>query len=170
VRPTGFFRNKTKSIRATSQALVERFGGKVPRTMEEMLELPGVARKTANVVLGTAYGIASGITVDTHATRVSQRLRLTRQTDPVKIERDLCKVFPQKDWIRVGHRLVLHGRYVCTARAPLCGRCPLNEVCPSRQMPPEGAWTKRAEHERLEMESRAGAFASPTQARDRAQG
>lgn len=158
IKSTGFFRNKAKSIRETSRILDERFGGKVPRTMEEMLQLAGVARKTANVVLGAAYGIQSGITIDTHAMRVSQRLGLTKQTDPEKIEQELCALFPQADWILTGHRFVLHGRYVCTARSPRCSVCPLNEVCPSREEDPKGPWLERAEGERLEMESRAEGF------------
>jgi endonuclease-3 len=158
VKPTGIYRNKAKSIREASRALVERFGGRVPKTMEQLLELPGVARKSANVVLGTAYSVAAGITVDTHATRVSQRLRLTRQTQPEKIEADLCRLFSQDAWIQSGHRLVLHGRYVCTARTPLCRECPLNEVCPSRTVDPESSWTRRADQERLRMESRATPF------------
>ncbi|MCI0673799.1 MAG: endonuclease III [Myxococcaceae bacterium] len=158
VRPTGFFRNKAKAIRETSRILAERFGGQVPRTMEEMLELPGVARKTANVVLGAAYGVASGIPVDVHAARVSQRLGLTKEKQPEKIEQTLCALFPQEEWIRTGHRLVLHGRHVCTARAPRCEECPLNELCPSREAPPKGTWRKRAEAEAREMESRAETF------------
>jgi endonuclease-3 len=161
IRPTGFFRNKTKSIRAASRDIVDRFGGRVPGSMEELLLLHGVARKTANVVLGTAFGVPSGITVDTHAMRVAQRLRLTRHTEPVKIEVDLCALFPREEWIRTGHRLVLHGRYVCLARAPRCAECPLNELCPSHEAPPEGEWSSRATRERLEMESRAGDFARP---------
>lgn len=159
IKSTGFFRNKAKAIREASRMLVERFGGQVPRTMEEMLELPGVARKTANVVLGAAYGVDSGIAVDTHVTRVSQRLGLTRQKQPEKIELDLCALLPREEWIRTGHRLVLHGRHVCTARAPRCSECPLNEVCPSHEAPPRGPWTKRAEAEQREMVSRGESFA-----------
>ncbi len=158
VKSTGFFRNKAKAIRGASKAVVERFGGKVPRTMEEMLEIPGVARKTANVVLGAAHGVPSGVVVDTHAMRVSQRLGFTQDTDPVKIEQALCALFPQSEWIRLGHQLVLHGRHVCTARAPRCAECPLNEVCPSRFDKPRGTWEERAEKIRLEMESRAEGF------------
>lgn len=155
---TGFFRNKAKSIRATSQAIAERLGGQVPRTMEGLLELPGVARKSANVVLGSAYGIASGIVVDTHVMRVAQRLGLTRQTQPVKIEVDLCAAFPKEEWIHTSHRLVLHGRHVCTARAPKCERCPLNELCPSRETPPQNTWQQRAAGEASEMASRGESF------------
>lgn len=129
IKSTGFFRSKAKNIRATAKALVERHDGEVPRTMEELIELPGVARKTANVVLGTAYGIPSGITVDTHATRVSQRLALTKETDPIKIEQDLMALFPREGWPDLGHRLVLHGRYTCLARGPKCGNCKLLAIC-----------------------------------------
>ena len=158
VLSTGFFRNKSKAIRAASEAIAERFGGQVPRTMEEMLELPGVARKTANVVLGAAYGVRSGIVVDTHVQRVAHRLRLTRQKTPEKIEAALCALFPREEWIRISHRLVLHGRHVCTARAPRCEECPLNEVCPSHQAPPRGTWPERAATISAEMESRAESF------------
>jgi len=158
ITSTGFFRNKAKSIRGMSAMLVERFGGEVPRTLEAMLELPGVARKTANVVLGAAYGVGAGITVDVHASRVSQRLGLTREKVPEKIEQALCALFPAKEWIRVGHRLVLFGRYVCTARNPACERCPLNEPCPSREADPKGRWTERADAVQREMASRAEPF------------
>lgn len=161
VKSTGFFRNKAKAIRGTSAAIAEKFGGKVPETMEQMLELPGVARKTANVVLGSAHGITSGITVDTHAMRVSQRLKLTKHTEPEKIEEDLCALFPKSDWIRSGHRLVLHGRYVCTARNPRCAECPLNGICPSAEEDPKGPWQERAEGEAREMDSRAEGFVRP---------
>jgi endonuclease-3 len=133
VRSTGFFRNKAKSLRGMARALVEDHGGRVPRTMAEMLELPGVARKTANVVLGTAYGLATGVVVDTHVARLSQRLGLTRHTDPKKIEVDLMAQLPESEWIDFSHRLIWHGRRVCGARRPSCGACPL--PCPSRQAP-----------------------------------
>jgi len=129
IRPTGFFRNKTKSVMGASKAIVEKFGGQVPRTMEELLTLPGVARKTANVVLGTAYGIASGIVVDTHVIRLSQRLELTRDEDPKKIEQDLMTVIPQNKWIRFSHQLIWHGRRVCAARKPKCAECSLETLC-----------------------------------------
>jgi endonuclease III len=158
IHSTGFFRNKAKAIREASRILAERFGGEVPRTMEELLELPGVARKTANVVLGTAHGVTSGLTVDVHAARVSQRLGLTKEKLPEKVEQALCALFPREEWIRTGHRLVLHGRYVCTARSPRCAACPLNELCPSHEAPPEGTWTERAEKVRREMASRAESF------------
>jgi endonuclease-3 len=145
VLSTGFFRNKAKAIRTTSQALVERHGGEVPRTMDELVGLPGVARKTANVVLGSAFGIGAGFITDTHVMRVAQRLALTRHTDPVKIEQDLCKTFPQSTWVDLAHRFTLHGRYTCLAREPMCADCGLNELCPSRRTPPADAWTERAE-------------------------
>ncbi len=132
IRPTGFFRNKTKSIMGASKAVVETFGGKVPRTMEEILTLPGVARKTANVVLGTAYGIASGIVVDTHVQRIAGRLDLSRNTDPKKIEQDLMQVIPQDKWILFSHQIIWHGRRVCQARKPRCMECNLEKLCYSK--------------------------------------
>jgi endonuclease-3 len=129
IRPTGFFRNKTKSVIGTSKAIVEKFGGEVPRTMDEMLTLPGVARKTANVVLGTAYGIASGVVVDTHVQRLANRLELTKNEDPKKIEQDLMKVLPQGKWIQFSHQLIWHGRRVCVARKPRCVECNLERLC-----------------------------------------
>ena len=132
IRPTGFFRNKTKSILGASKGIIEKFGGEVPRTMEEILQLPGVARKTANVVLGTAYGIASGVVVDTHVQRLSNRLDLTRNEDPKKIEQDLMKVIPQDKWIIFSHQLIWHGRRVCIARKPRCVDCNLEKICHSR--------------------------------------
>lgn len=147
IKPTGFFRNKSKSIRGAAQHLVEHHGGEVPRTLEELTALPGVARKTANVVLGTAYRIASGFVVDTHVARVSQRLGLTSETDPVRIEQNLCQLFPRDAWIDSGHRFLLHGRYTCLAKRPSCEACPLNELCPSRSAAPLGPWEARAAHE-----------------------
>jgi len=132
IRPTGFFRNKTKSIMGASKKIVEEFGGEVPRTMEQLLTLPGVARKTANVVLGTAFGIASGIVVDTHVTRLSERLDLSRNTDPKKIEQDLTKVIPREKWILFSHQLIWHGRKVCQARKPRCSECNLESLCYAR--------------------------------------
>src|SRR5271157_4579777 len=129
IRPTGFFRNKTKSVMGASKAIVEQFGGHVPRTMEELLTLSGVARKTANVVLGTTYGIASGIVVDTHVIRLSQRLDLTRNDDPKRIEPDLMAVIPQTKWIQFSHQLIWHGRRVCAARKPKCTECNLEALC-----------------------------------------
>ncbi len=132
IRPTGFFRNKTKSIMGASKAIVEKFGGQVPRTMDEMLTLPGVARKTANVVLGTAYGIPSGIVVDTHVLRLSERLDLTRNKDPKKVEQDLMAIIPQNKWIKFSHQLIWHGRRVCIARKPKCADCNLESLCYSK--------------------------------------
>jgi endonuclease-3 len=129
IRSTGFFNNKAKSIVGAAKKVVGDFGGKVPRTIEEVLTIPGAARKTANVVLGTAYGIASGVVVDTHVQRISVRLDLTKQTDPVKIERDLMKIIPRDLWILFSHQLILHGRALCVARAPKCGECGLNSLC-----------------------------------------
>jgi endonuclease-3 len=132
IRPTGFFRNKTKSIMGASKGILENFGGQVPRTMEEILTLPGVARKTANVVLGTAYGIASGVVVDTHVIRLSRRLDLTKHEDPKKIEQDLMRVIPQEKWIQFSHQLIWHGRRVCVARKPRCIDCKLEPLCYSK--------------------------------------
>jgi endonuclease-3 len=132
IRPTGFFRNKTKSIMGASKAIIENFGGQVPRTMEEMLTLPGAARKTANVVLGTAFGIASGIVVDTHVIRISNRLDLSRNQDPKKIEQDLMKVIPRENWIQFSHQIIWHGRRVCQARKPKCIECNLEKICYSK--------------------------------------
>lgn len=132
IRPTGFFRNKTKSIIGASKKIVEEFGGEVPRTMEELLTLPGVARKTANVVLGTAFGIASGVVVDTHVQRLSGRLDLTKNTDPKKIEQDLMKIIPKEKWILFSHQLIWHGRRVCHARKPRCIECNLEPLCYSK--------------------------------------
>ena len=132
IRPTGFFRNKTKSIMGASKAIIERFGGQVPRTMEELLTVPGAARKTSNVVLGTAYGIASGIVVDTHVIRISNRLDLTRNEDPKKIELDLMKVIPKEKWILFSHQIIWHGRRVCKARKPICAECNLEKICYSK--------------------------------------
>ncbi len=132
IRPTGFFRNKTKSIMGASKAVVETFGGQVPRTMEEILTLPGVARKTGNVVLGTAYGIAVGVVVDTHVMRLSRRLDLSKNEDPKKIEQDLMRVIPQEKWIQFSHQLIWHGRRVCVARKPRCVDCNLESICYSK--------------------------------------
>jgi endonuclease-3 len=129
IRPTGFFRNKTKSIIGAGKTIVEEFGGEVPRTMDELLTLPGVARKTANVVLGTAFGIAVGVVVDTHVIRLSNRLDLTRNTDPKKIEQDLMRVIPPEKWVLFSHQLIWHGRKVCQARKPRCAECNLERLC-----------------------------------------
>ena len=132
IRPTGFFRNKTKSVMGASKKIVEEFKGEVPKTMEQLLTLAGVARKTANVVLGTAFGIASGVVVDTHVTRLSERLDLTKNTDPKKIEQDLMKIIPQDRWILFSHQLIWHGRRVCQARKPKCLECNLETICYSK--------------------------------------
>ncbi len=132
IRSTGFFRNKTKSIMGASRKIVDEFHGEVPKTMEQLLTLPGVARKTANVVLGTAFGIASGVVVDTHVQRVSGRLDLTKNTDPKKIEQDLIRVVPQEKWILFAHQLIWHGRRVCQARKPRCIECNLERICYSK--------------------------------------
>jgi endonuclease III len=132
IRPTGFFRNKTKSIMGASQKIVEEFKGQVPKTIEELLTLPGVARKTANVVLGTAFGIASGVVVDTHVMRLSQRLDLTKHQDPKRIEQDLMAIIPRDRWILFSHQLIWHGRKVCQARRPKCVECNLNTICYSK--------------------------------------
>ena len=130
IQSTGFFRNKAKSIHGCCETLAERFGGEVLRDMESLVELPGVGRKTANVVLGTAYHIASGVVVDTHVTRVSRRLGLTTEKDAVRIEQDLTALLPKKEWIDFSHRVIWHGRKICAARKPLCKQCPLLPVCP----------------------------------------
>jgi endonuclease-3 len=129
IRSTGFFRNKTKSLIGAAKTILSEFGGEVPRTLEELTRVPGAARKTANVVLGTAFGIASGIVVDTHVQRVSQRLDLTRESEPGKIERDLMKIIPQGHWILFSHQIIHHGRERCIARKPKCSICPLDSLC-----------------------------------------
>lgn len=131
IRSTGFFRNKAKSIIATSKKLVADFKGGVPRTMEELLALPGVARKTANVVLGTAYGIASGVVVDTHVFRIAHRLKLSEGNTPEKVEQDLMKIVPRDHWITFSHQIIWFGRKVCQARNPLCASCPVEPICDS---------------------------------------
>jgi len=131
IRSTGFFRNKARNIRAAAAKVLSDFGGEVPRTMADLLTLPGAARKTANCVLGTAYGIAEGVVVDTHVKRLAGRLGMTTHTDPVKIERDLMDLLPKNDWIRFSFLLIHHGRAVCSARKPDCPSCPINKLCPS---------------------------------------
>jgi len=130
IMSTGFFRNKTKSIQAASRSMVEKYNGQVPRTMEELIELGGVGRKTANVVLGNAFGINSGVVVDTHVARLSQRLGLTRQTDPAKIEQELIELVPQEQWTLFSHWLIWHGRRRCFARNPDCATCEIKQLCP----------------------------------------
>jgi endonuclease-3 len=131
IRTTGFFRNKTKSIQGTAKVLTEQYGGKVPETMDELLELPGVARKTANVVLGNAFGISSGVVVDTHVTRLSHRLGLSPQKTAEKIEEELIAIVPKKDWVIFPHLMISHGRAICKARNPLCAECVIEKLCPS---------------------------------------
>ncbi|MBC6422535.1 MAG: endonuclease III [Hormoscilla sp. SP5CHS1] len=131
VRPTGFYRNKAKNIQATCQMIVTEFRGEVPQQMEQLVQLPGVARKTANVVLANAFGINQGVTVDTHVKRLSQRLGLTEQKEPVPIERDLIRLLPQSDWQNWSIRLIYHGRAVCQAKKPACHACVLSDLCPS---------------------------------------
>lgn len=131
IRSTGFFRNKAKSIRGMAAKLVAEHGGEVPDSIDALVELPGVARKTANVVLGTWFGRATGVVVDTHVSRISKRLGMTEETDPVKIERDLMAQLPEKEWIGFSHRLIHHGRALCRARKPDCAPCLLADVCPS---------------------------------------
>jgi endonuclease-3 len=130
IQSTGFFRNKAKSIKAASQSLVEKHGGKVPQELDAMVELAGVGRKTANVVLGVAYGKATGVVVDTHVGRLSRRLGLTKNDDPVKVEADLMAILPQSEWIDFSHRLIHHGRRICQARKPKCDACVLDDLCP----------------------------------------
>jgi endonuclease-3 len=130
IRSTGFFRNKAKNIQAACEKIIENFGGEIPNTMDEILTLNGVARKTANVVLGNAFGIASGVVVDTHVSRLAQRLGLTEKTTPEKIEQDLAELVPKKDWIMFPHWLIWHGRKICQARKPKCEECVLENICP----------------------------------------
>lgn len=130
IQSTGFFRNKAKNILGCCQKLVQEHGGEVPRSLDELVKLPGIGRKTANVVLGTAFGIASGVVVDTHVTRLCNRLGLTKHTNAVKIEQDLIKLLPEQEWINFSHRLIHHGRRICNARKPLCGECVLLAICP----------------------------------------
>lgn len=130
IQSTGFFHNKAKSIKACCQQLVEQYGGQVPRELDQMVELAGVGRKTGNVVLGTAYGLPTGVVVDTHVGRISRRLGLTQESDAVKVERDLIGLLPKKEWINYSHRMIHHGRQVCNARRPLCDECSMNHFCP----------------------------------------
>ena len=130
IQSTGFYKNKAKAIQNCCRAILERYDGQVPKDIDQLVELHGIGRKTANVVLGTAYGIASGVVVDTHVLRVSRRLGLTSEKDPQKIERDLMRLFPQKDWIALSHRIIHHGRRICVARSPKCPLCPLDSLCP----------------------------------------
>jgi endonuclease-3 len=139
IRSTGFYRNKAKAIQGACKLISEEHKGRVPDTMEELLLLPGVARKTANVVLGNAYGITSGVVVDTHVTRLSERLKLSLEKQPEKIERDLMQLVPRQDWILFSHLLIAHGRKVCKARTPLCAECVIEKFCPSSLLKSEAA-------------------------------
>jgi endonuclease III len=130
IQSTGFFRNKARNIKAASQAIVDRHDGEIPREIEAMVALPGVGRKTANVVLGTAYGMATGVVVDTHVTRLSNRLGLTKHTDATKIEQDLMQLLPESEWVDFAHRMIHHGRQICVARKPKCPICSMNSFCP----------------------------------------
>lgn len=134
IRSTGFFRNKTKSLLGMSTAVIEKHGGEIPNTMAQLVKLPGVGRKTANVVLGNAFGIDEGVVVDTHVSRLSNRLALSRETDPVKIEQDLVALYPKDRWTMLSHLLISHGREVCDARRPECERCVVNDLCPSSRV------------------------------------
>lgn len=144
IRTTGFFRSKAKNILGCCRALVERHGGEVPRTLADLVKLPGVGRKTANVVLGSAFGIPSGVVVDTHVGRISRRLGFTRATAAVAAERDLAALLPSAEWIAFSHRVIEHGRGVCTARAPRCDHCPLAADCPQAARPPVGRTRRRS--------------------------
>ncbi len=136
IQSTGFFRAKSTNLRGMAQALVEQFGGELPRTLDEMVTLPGVGRKTANVVLGTAFGLPTGVVVDTHVKRLTRLLGLTKNIDPVKIEHDLAELLPKSEWINFSHRLIHHGRRICNARKPNCPECPLLKICPRVGLPP----------------------------------
>ncbi len=136
IQSTGFFRAKATNLRGMAQALVDQFGGELPRTLEEMISLPGVGRKTANVVLGTAFGLPTGVVVDTHVKRLTRLLGLTKNLDPVKIEHDLAALLPKSEWINFSHRLIHHGRRICNARKPNCVECPLLKLCPRIGLPP----------------------------------
>ncbi len=168
VKQTGFFRNKAKAVINCSKAIMEKHGGEVPRTMEELVELPGVGRKTANVVLGNAMNIPAGVVVDTHVGRVSGRLALTESADPVVIEQDLMKLLPREKWTQFAHRMIYHGRETCIARKPQCDVCVVNDLCPSaqltedRQSPPSSrARTSRSARPSSKSPSRSRASKSP---------
>lgn len=155
IRSTGFFRNKAKSILGGCAQMIEAFEGRVPRTMDELLTIPGVGRKTANVILGNAFGTEEGIVVDTHVARVTKRLGLTNEKDPLKIERDLITLFPKKDWTVLSHRLILHGRNTCSARSPKCAACVLAERCPSSLLGEQTASRKKPRPARARTRSSA---------------
>lgn len=155
VKQSGFYREKAKRIIGAAAVVTERFGGEVPKTMPKLLEVPGVARKTANVVLGVAYRRPTGVVVDTHVTRLAARLELSVEDTPEKIERELMTLFPKRAWIDTSHRLILHGRYVCKARFPRCGRCPLHEICSAAEGDKETrGWRQRAAWEQKLVESK----------------
>jgi len=145
IQSTGFYHNKAKSIQGCCRTLLEKYDGRVPQDMDALVQLPGIGRKTANVVLGTAFSIPSGIVVDTHVARVSRRLGLTSQKDPVKIEQDLMERIPKQEWIDFGHRMIHHGRRVCAARKPNCPECPLNAICPKIGVDAQGDGGKRGQ-------------------------
>jgi endonuclease-3 len=145
IRPTGFYRNKAKNVKGAAQFLVERFNGVLPRTIEEMIQLPGVARKTANVVLGNAYGVVEGIAVDTHVKRISNKLGLSPNSDPEKIERDLMELLPKDIWFDFTHLIIDHGRAICDAKKPKCEICILNDICPSAAVTPAASKQMRAD-------------------------
>jgi len=167
IRSTGFYRNKTKSILGASVRLTEVFGGKVPQTMEALLTLPGVARKTANVVLGSAFGMNEGVVVDTHVQRLSQRMGLSKEHDPAKVERDLMALFPREEWTDLSHRLILHGRQVCNARLPRCGACVLGpDACPSYQPEAAGWKSGKAERAKKSASRMVGPYLGLTRKRD----
>jgi endonuclease III len=134
VHSTGFFRNKARNLIGMAEAVVERHEGHVPRTLKDLVKLPGIGRKTANVVLGNAFDIDEGVVVDTHVKRISKRLGFTRETSPVKVERDLMKLFPRERWTMLAHLMIFHGRAICDARKPLCGECPVAHLCPSARV------------------------------------
>jgi endonuclease-3 len=136
IKSTGFFRAKARSLRGMAAKLVDEFGGELPRTIDELTTLPGVGRKTANVLLGTAFGLATGVVVDTHVKRITHLLGLTRHTDPEKVEQDLMVLLPRKEWVNFSHRLIHHGRKICIARRPKCSECPLLKLCPRVGLPP----------------------------------
>lgn len=160
VHRTGFFRNKAKAIQGASLAIHTQHGGQVPRDMAALVQLPGVARKTANVVLGVAYRIGAGIVVDTHVMRTSERLGLSTAKTADKVEQDLCAKFPPEQWIDIGHRILLLGRYVCHAKGPKCEDCPLFELCPSRVGHALGTWQERGQHLRAALEGGRDAAAT----------
>ncbi len=143
IRSTGFYKNKAKNIRAACNVLIEKFNGQVPKNMADLVTLPGVARKTANIVLGNAYNIVDGIAVDTHVSRVSQRLGLTKESDPVKIELDLMKIIPKKEWFKFTYLFIEHGREICNAKKPLCPDCPLKNQCPSAKVFLKKFWSSK---------------------------